>query len=47
MILEHATVSEKATYRELFVDWVRLKGYTAADIAEHVDADAVQRLTSE
>lgn len=44
MILDHATDSETATYGELFADWVRLKGYSPAQVAEHVDADAIQRL---
>lgn len=46
MILDHATDSERATYDELFGDWVRLKGYSPFEVAEHVDADAIHRLTS-
>ncbi len=47
MILDHATDPERATYSELFADWVRLKGYSPSEVAEHVDADAIQRLTSQ
>lgn len=45
MILDHATDSVRATYGELFTDWVRLKGYSPSEVAEYVHTDAIQRLS--
>ena len=45
MILDHANDSEKAMIAGHFADWVRLKGYSPSEVAEHVDADTIQRLT--
>jgi hypothetical protein len=45
-ILDYATGSERATYAELFEDWVRLKEYSPSEVAECVDAQVIQRLTS-
>jgi hypothetical protein len=47
MILDRATDSERATYGELFADWVRLKGYSPSEVAERVDAAAIHRLASQ
>ena len=44
MILDFASSAERATYARLFADWVRLKGYSQAEVTEHVDADVIERL---
>jgi hypothetical protein len=44
-ILDYAAEPERAAYAKLFADWVRLQGFSPSEIAEHVDAEAVQRLT--
>jgi hypothetical protein len=46
-ILDYADDSARAAYGGAFADWVRLKGYSPIEVTEHVDAKAIQRLTSE
>ncbi len=46
-ILDNATDPQRATYAELFADWVHLKEYSPSQVAECVEVDLIQRLTSQ
>jgi hypothetical protein len=45
LILDYVTDPERAVYAEIFANWVRLQGFSPSEVAEHVDAEAIQRLT--
>ncbi len=44
-ILDSATDPERAAYGKIFADWARLQGFSPSEVAEHVDAGAIERLT--
>jgi hypothetical protein len=44
-ILDGAADPDRAVYAEIFAEWVRLQGFSPSEVAERVDAEAIQRLT--
>jgi Zn-dependent protease with chaperone function len=44
--LENATDAQKEGHADFFADWVRLKDYSPSQVAEVVDVDVIQLLTS-